>query len=398
MRATVLGVGAAGEVVARHLANSGSFDELVITDADRGRLQAVADKVSDSVEARRIDVRRREDLAKACRGADLVLNCVSGEHNLRIMREALRQKAHYIDLAAEPVPARGGSEINLQLEMDDAFRRRDRIALLGMGVAPGVTNLLVRWASTRFTSIDTVRIRVYGSGYAQVEGHPFAPLFSAESFLDEVLSPAVVWNVDRLVWLPPFEGEEIFVFPDPLGPATCYNVSNDETETLPRLIGKGIRFIDFKYAIAPDRKAILESLYRLGLSSKKPVRIGRAKVRPVDMVLALVPPAADLPGRVRGATCVTVEVEGRGAEGVRLWTIMDHRDAYKRMGVTGTGFLTGTPPAAAAEAIVEGEIRERGVVTGGGIDPTPVLERCASRGMPLLEGPIGSTEGISIVV
>src|SRR3989304_1495901 len=65
-----------------------------------------------------------------------------------------------------------------------------RPAILGMGVAPGITNLLTRRVAEQLDRIDAIRIRVYGSGYVEVDGHVFAPLFSPETLLEEVLWPA----------------------------------------------------------------------------------------------------------------------------------------------------------------------------------------------------------------
>lgn len=259
-----------------------------------------------------------------------------------------------------------------------------------------MTNLLTAYGSEPLDRIESIRIRVYGSGYAQVEDHLFAPLFSPLTFLEEVLWPAPVWKGDHIEKLPPFSNEEEFVFPDPLGTGICYNVNNEECETMPIFIGKGVRFIDFKYAIAPRRKALLEGLFRLGLTSSEPVRVGRVRVAPLDVLAAVLPDAASLAGRADGHTCVVVEVQGSEdgrPRGRRLWTILGHGEAFERMGVHATAFLTGAPPAAAVEALLHEEITRPGVTTGGGMDPRPILRRAAALGVPLYEGDLGAKKG-----
>jgi saccharopine dehydrogenase-like NADP-dependent oxidoreductase len=265
-----------------------------------------------------------------------------------------------------------------------------------MGVAPGITNLLTRHGVEPMDRVDAVRIRVYGSGYAEVEGHLFAPLFSPETFLEEVLWPAPVWKGGRVVKLPPFSGEEEFRFPDPLGIGMCYNVNNEETETMPRFLGRPTDFIDFKYAIAPRRKSLLEQLHQLGLTRTDPVEAGGAKVRPLELLLALLPEPSSLAGRAEGHTCVVVECAGRSGSkevGRRLWTIMSHADAFRRMGVHATAFLTGAPPAATVDALQRGEIDRVGVTTGGGIEPDSILRRAMGLGVPLFEGELGAVKG-----
>lgn len=397
MDAVVLGVGAAGEVTARLLAATDGLDGLRIADVRKERLEEVRRKIEGDVEALRANFGRAEDIRKACRGARIIVNASMPPYNLPIMREAIRNRAHYVDLASQgsPDPAEP-SKVHAQLALDEAFRKVDRTAILGMGVAPGITNLLARRGTEPMDRVDAIRIRVYGSGYAEVEGHVFAPLFSPETFLEEVLWPAPVWKGDRIEKLKPFSNEEEFRFPNPLGVGVCYNVNNEECETMPLFIGKQVRFIDFKYAIAPRRKVLLESLYELGLTSPEPVRVKGKRVAPLDVLLAVLPPAASLAGRADGHTCVVVEVEGtaRGRrKGARLWTILSHGEAHARMGVTATALLTGAPPAAAVAALLHEEIDRPGVSTGGGLDPSPILRRAMSLGVPLFEGPLGALRG-----
>jgi saccharopine dehydrogenase (NAD+, L-lysine-forming) len=402
MHVAVLGVGAAGEVTARLLADVSEIDALRLVDVRKARLTEVGRKIKGDAQLLRADLGRPDELRKACRGADVLVNASMPRHNVPIMREALRVGAHYIDLASEGSPKPDEpSRVHDQIALDDEFRRAGLTAVLGMGVAPGITNLLANRSTLAMDRVDAVRIRVFGSGYAEVEGHVFAPLFSPETFLDEVLWPAPVWKGNRAEKLPPFSGEEEFRFPDPLGVGICYNVNNEETETMPKFFGKPIKFIDFKYAIMPRRKALIEGLYRLGLTRADPIEVGDVKVVPFQVLLALLPDASSLGGRAQGHTCVVVEVEGRSSNrhlGGRSWTIMDHQDAYERMEVHATAFLTGAPPAATVLALLHDEISRAGVTTGGGIDPNPILRRAMELGVPLFEGGLEDTRGTPIAL
>ncbi len=397
MDVVVIGVGSAGEIASRLLATVDGIENLRLVDVRKDRLDEVAKKIDRKVDLLEADLERSEELRRSCRGADIIVNTAIPKYNLDLMEEAVRIKAHYLDLGSEGSPdPTEFPKIRAQLGMDEAFRKIGRLALLGMGVAPGITNLVGRHGAEPLDRVDAIRIRVYGSGYAKVKGHLFAPLFSPETFLEEVLFPAPVWKGDREEKLPPFSGEEEFRFPDPLGVGICYNVNNEETETMPKTLGKDVRFIDFKYALAPKRKVLLETLYRLGLTRTDPIEVDGAKVVPMHVLLALLPEAASLAGQAEGHTCVVVEVEGQQNgrhTGSRLWTIMNHKEAYKKMGVHATAFLTGTPPAAAVDALVQGEIDRHGVMAGDGLDPTPILRRAKALGVPLFEGSIGATRG-----
>jgi saccharopine dehydrogenase (NAD+, L-lysine-forming) len=397
----VLGVGAAGEVAARHLARGSVFNEVVAADVRPERLKAVRRRVrSRRLRIEEADFTDEADIRRVCRGAGVILNCALPNFNLPIMEQAVRQRAHYIDLASmgSPDPLERSKVLD-QLKLDRQFRRRDLTAILGLGVAPGITNLLASLAYERLGALEEVRIRVYGSGYAQVEGYTLAPLFSPETFLEEVLFPAPVWRDGRLEKLPPFSGQEVYRFPDPLGPATCYNVNNEETEMMPRFISSEIRHIDFKYAIAPERKALIEGLYRIGMTGTKPIQVNGREVVPFEVLLALLPQSETLVDKVRGHTCVLVEVAtGGGQIRRRFWTVLSHSEARRRHGVTATAYLTGTPPAAAAEGLRRGLLRRRGVTSAGGVETRPLLQALLRRGVPLFEGDPSDTRGVPLVI
>ena len=397
MDVVVLGIGAAGEVTARLLAELDGIDSIRLVDVRKDRLVAVAKKIRRDADILRADLGRAEDIRKACRGADVIVNATMPRYNVPVMLEAIRIRANYVDLASEgSLNPKDPSKVHDQIALDEEFRRVERTAILGMGVAPGITNLLAQRSAAAMDRIDSIRIRVYGSGYTEVEGHLFAPLFSPETFLEEVLWPAPVWKGDHVEKVPPFSGEEEFRFPNPLGIGMCYNVNNEEAETMPQFFEKTIRFIDFKYAIAPRRKVLLESLYRLGLAGEEPIDVAGVKVRPLDVLLALLPDASSLAGRASGHTCVVVETEGRkGTRRIaqRLWTIMDHQDAYDRMGVHATAYLTGAPPAAAVLALLRGDLDRTGVTTGAGPLAEPLLRRVVELGVPMFEGDVGRPSG-----
>jgi saccharopine dehydrogenase (NAD+, L-lysine-forming) len=397
----VLGVGAAGEVTTRLLARGSIFREVVASDMRPERLKIVRRRArTRCLRVEEADFSQEADLRRACRGAGVIINCSLPHFNLPIMEQALRQKAHYIDLASmgSPDPEERSAVLD-QIKMDGQFRRRDLTAILGLGVAPGITNLLVSLAAQRFGGLEEVRIRVYGSGYAQVEGFTLAPLFSPEMFLEEVLFPAPIWRDGRIEKLPPFSGHEIYRFPDPLGPATCYNVNNEETEMLPRFVSAGIRFIDFKYAIAPERKAIIEGLYRIGMTRTEPILVKGREVVPFEVLLALLPRSDSLVDKARGHTCVLVEVgTGGGQIRRRYWTLLSHTEARRRFGVTATAYLTGTPPVAAAEGLKRGQLRRRGVTSAGGVETRPLLLALRRRGVPLYEGDPSDPKGIPLVL
>jgi lysine 6-dehydrogenase len=146
MKVAIIGAGGTiAPAIVRDLAESDEAEELLLLDIDEGRAQAVAERHGGSkARAARVDADAEpnadESLAKALEGSDVVVNSASYRINLDAMAACLRAGCHYMDL--------GGLYwmTELQLELDRQFEREGLLALLGIGSAPGKTNLMAGMA------------------------------------------------------------------------------------------------------------------------------------------------------------------------------------------------------------------------------------------------------------
>jgi saccharopine dehydrogenase-like NADP-dependent oxidoreductase len=206
--------------------------------------------------------------------------------------------------------------------------------------------------------------------------------------IDEILQQPEVFKDGSVLRLTPLSGEEIYTFPDPVGPLTVYFVDHEEPETFGKFIDKGIRYADFKLALSPQIAAMMKILKQLNLTSKKPIDVKGVKVAPKDVLLALLPKPAQLSGKVEGYSCITVEAWGKKARknvhGI-AYTLMDHQEASRKYGVTATAYLTGTPPAIGAVMLAKGKIKTRGVIPPECLQPKPLLAEIAKKGIEVHE-------------
>jgi saccharopine dehydrogenase-like NADP-dependent oxidoreductase len=231
-------------------------------------------------------------------------------------------------------------------------------------------------------------IRIRDGDTAVSKEFAFPPLFSPDVLIDEVLNPPEIYKNGSLLRLSPLSGEEVYRFPDPVGPLTVYYVDHEEPETLPQFIDKGIRYADFKLALSPQTVKMLKILKQLNLTSKEPVKIKNAKIAPKDLLLALLPKPADLAGKIEGYSCLTVDVLGEKAgKKIRnvMYTFMSHREAYEKHGVTATAYLTGTPAAIGAEMFARAEIKTTGVIPPECLEPQPFLAKLKEKGIVISE-------------
>jgi saccharopine dehydrogenase (NAD+, L-lysine-forming) len=366
MKVMLLGVGAIGTVIARHLAGHRAIEKLTLSDMDTTRAERLARQIGDGrTDVVRLDAADREALARGLQGYGLVINAVLPRFNVAIMEAALAAGSHYMDLA-------GGEED--QFAHDSRWKKAGRVALHGMGEDPGISNVFARCAADALDEVEAIRVR---DGEYSTGGFPFACLFSTETFVEEAVSEATYFEDGRWKKLPAWSNREVYPFPKPVGPQPIYNMSHEEVHTLPRFIGKGVRFVDFKLAVPDEMQRHLAFLHSIGMTRLDKVKVRGGEVTPMSVLAAVLPQPADLGGKIKGAAIVLVEVEGRrNGKRVRhvLHAAMTHAEANRRQGVTATAFLTGTGAAVGALAIATGKVKARGVIPPELLDPEPVIE------------------------
>jgi len=366
MRVMLLGVGAIGTVIARHLAGHRAIEGVTLCDMDTTRAEKLAGELpAGRTRVEKVDAADPQALARALEGHGLVINAVLPRFNGAICDAALAAGSHYMDLAS------GEDDL---FSRDAAWKKAGRIALNGMGEDPGISNVFARSATDRLDEVDAVRVR--DGEYSESEEFPLACLFSTETFIEEAVSPARYYEDGDWKKIPAWSNQEVYPFPEPVGPQTIYNMSHEEVDTLPRRLGKKVRFVDFKLAVPDSMQQHLAFLDRIGMTRRDTVRVRGGQVTPLAVLSAVLPQPADLGGRIQGAAIVLVEVDGtRGGRRMRhvLHAAMTHQEAFRRQKVTATAYLTGTGGAAGAIAIASGRLKLTGVLSPEQLDPEPML-------------------------
>ena len=197
--------------------------------------------------------------------------------------------------------------------MAEQWEQAGKLALAGIGVEPGLSDVFARYAADElFSEIDELGVRD-GANLA-VAGYDFAPTFSIWTTIEECLNPPVIWEADR-GWFttPPFSEPETFNFPAGIGPVECVNVEHEEVLLIPRWVKA--RRVTFKYGLGEEFIGVLETLHKLGLDRTDPVSVGGSSVSPRDVVAACLPDPATLGDKMSGLTCAGTWVTGTGKDG-----------------------------------------------------------------------------------
>jgi saccharopine dehydrogenase-like NADP-dependent oxidoreductase len=289
----------------------------------------------------------------------------------------------YVDMAmtlSSPHPERPYEEPGTllgeqQFALAERWEQAGRLALVGMGVEPGLSDALARHAADElFDAIDEVAVR--DGANLVVRGYDFAPTFSIWTTIEECLNPPLIWERDRgFFTTAPFSEPETFHFPAGIGPVECVNVEHEEVVLVPRWID--CRRVTFKYGLGAEFIGVLETLHKLGLDRAEPIDVRGSRVAPRDVVAAALPDPARLGDRMEGLTCAGTLVTGTGKDGqpraAYLHQVVDNAFTMRRDGCQAVVWQTAVCALAAIELVAEGAWRGTGVLGPEAFPAAPLL-------------------------
>jgi lysine 6-dehydrogenase len=250
------GAGTIGRVIVRDLYESNPKNQILIADFDENAAaQAAKSYRSKRVSHAFADARYTSRLAAVLRERSVVINCTRHQFNLNVMEAALRSGAHYLDLGGLFVWTRR------QLQLHRPFAEAGLTAILGMGCAPGLTNIMAAVAAAKLDRVESIRIRLGGIDFNTHNGN-FAFPYSAQTIIEELTLPPWKWSGGRFVQTEPRTGWERVDFGRPVGRVWTVMTRHSEIATLPlRFKDRGLRHVDFKVGF--DRAFVREILKRM---------------------------------------------------------------------------------------------------------------------------------------
>jgi len=406
MRILLIGAGGVGDAVAKIAAKRDFYDLIVVSDYDQSRADAtiawIADKHGDEVGTRfvsaKIDASNAAAIVELAKTHDIthIVNAVEPKFVPTIFSAAFTAGAHYLDMAmslseaqeTDPFHKPGIKLGDQQFALAEQWQRAGKLALVGVGVEPGLSNVFARYAADHlFSEIDEISVKDGGNLVVTDEdgNEIFAPSFSIWTTIEECLNPPVLWQKDKGYYTTaPFSEPEIFEFPEGIGMVECVNVEHEEVTMLPRHID--CNKVSFKYGLGNEFIGVLKTLHMLGLDRTKTVRVrspqGPVDVAPRDVVAAVLPDPAKIGPRMTGKTCAGALVTGTGKDGAPratyLYHVADNADTMAAIGAQAVVAQTAFNPVIALELLATGIWQGAGVLGPEAFDAKPFLDLMSS--------------------
>ena len=406
MRILLVGAGGVGNAIAKIAAERDFFEVMVVSDYDLSRAESVVEWIrrrhGDDIAAKflvsKIDASSAENVADVARefAVTHIINAVEPKFVPTIFAGAYTAEVNYLDMAMslseahedDPHHKPGIMLGDQQYALNEQWERSGRLALVGMGVEPGLSNVFARYAADYlFSEVDEISVKDGGNLVVRDdEGNEiFAPSFSIWTTIEECLNPPLMFEAGKGWYTTePFSEPEIFEFPEGIGAVECVNVEHEEVTMLPRNIAAGK--VTFKYGLGSEFIAVLKTLHTLGLDATKLQRVrsaqGPVDVAPRDMVAAVLPDPATIGPRMTGKTCAGLLVTGKDKEGrdraTYLYQVTDNADSMAEIEAQCVVAQTAFNPLIALELIAEGIWKGAGVMGPEQFDAKPFLDLMSS--------------------
>jgi saccharopine dehydrogenase-like NADP-dependent oxidoreductase len=370
------------------------FERVIVADYDEQRSHRAVANGGDRFAAFLLDGSDERAIVGLIQSerVDAVVNALDPRFVMSLFRACFAAGVTYLDMAmslSHPHPTDPHSLTGIKLgdeqfAMDDQWKERGLLALCGIGVEPGLSDVFARHAADKlFSSVDELGVR--DGANLVVAGYEFAPSFSIWTTIEECLNPPVIWERGK-EWFTtaPFSEPETFNFPEGIGPVECVNVEHEEVLLMPRWLDANR--VTFKYGLGDEFIQVLSTLHKLGLDSTTPIRVGNVEVSPRDVVAGCLPNPAELGDRMSGLTCAGTWVTGKGADGspreVYLYHVVDNAWSMSEFGSQAVVWQTAMNPIIALELLDSGAWSGEGVLGPEALSAEPFLDLVNSHGAP----------------
>ena len=374
MKIVVLGgAGAMGQVIVRDLLEFGHEKEVTIADFNIERAEQMVQQLrrkglclaavgaanagsGHKVKAEFADIKDKVQLVSVLKGKDIVINSGPYVFNIEVMEAALVAGCHYVDL--------GGlfHTTRKQLELHERFLEKNLLAVLGMGAAPGMTNIMAAAGANELDTVESIDVSVGCIDFVKT-AHPLLPPYALDTLLDEYTLEPMVFRNGKFESVKPMSGEIELDLPAPVGKCSAIFTLHSEVATLPLTYkSKGVQNVTFRLGLPEELHKALKFLVDLGFGTTEalPNELGGVNPRKV---------LAHLIGRIEtpivdpnDSEVVRVDIAGKKSGNKKLVRMETTVLAHKEWNVSCGALDTGVPPSIVAHMIARGEIKARGVL------------------------------------
>lgn len=396
MKVLLMGSGGQGGPCASILARAPEVEKIIIGDINVENAEKVKAKInSPKITVQKVDAGNVDQVADTASGMDIIIDLVTPLFYFNVMQGALKAGVHYINTAFDRALWDYKMELGKKPKLFDEFQTKGKTALMGCGMSAGYTNVLIRHYADKLDVVKSIKVRLAKKdtsigkyGDAVTAWNPgWDP---RQALLDFAIPSTIFRNGQYELKTKPFPEIEEWEFPEPIGRIAVSMHAHEEPYSVPlSFSGKGLEYCDFKYYVNMQ----IAPLISLGMASTEEIDVKGQKIRPLDVVLALVQKPGDIFLNEDPAvfayqdetklTYIMIEVAGIKDQGEKVYTVFIptmNNPRQKMYDLYGTSLINVALPAAVGARLLARGSQPTGVIFPHDMDSDLFLKTMSDSG------------------
>ena len=288
----LLGAGLVGYPMALDLAKTGEFD-LSVADFNENSISRLN---ASGINAIKIDLSDTKAVESLVIDYDLILDAVPGYMGFQTFKTVIEAGKDIVDIAFFPEDP---------FVLNDLAKSKGVTAIMDMGVAPGMSNILIGYADHLLDK--TSRAVIYVGGLPKIRTWPYEykAVFSPIDVIEEYTRTARFVRNGKIVEMPALTEAELMDFQ---GIGTLEAFNSDGLRSLmftidaPEMIEKTLRY--------PGHIEKMKVLRETGFFSYDEIIVNGHSIRPIDLTTKLLFPKWKLEEGEEDVTIMQVIIEG----------------------------------------------------------------------------------------
>ena len=344
MKAIVLGCGLVGGLIARDLVKDKDF-QVTAADIDEKKLDELTNE--PDIRGIKVDLSSSEDIRKIVADQDIVIGAVPGFLGFNMLRSVIEAGKNVVDISfmAEDT-----------LSLDKLAKKKGITAVVDMGVAPGMSHMIVGYVDSLLDDTESATILVGGLPVIREWPYEYKIAWSPKDVIEEYIRPARLIEGGKIVEKPALSDLELIDLPK-IGTLEAFNTDGLRsllyTIKIPSMKEKTLRY--------PGHAEKIWMLRETGFFSDATIEVRGVKIKPIDFTSKLLFPKWELKEGEEELTVMRVIVQGKKDKKILHYTydLIDFYDKEEK--ATSMSRATGFPCAIMARLIAQGEFQYPGV-------------------------------------
>lgn len=344
------GVGAMATETTIDLVHTSDFEQITVADIDLNRVEKLIQQLGDRrLKAAKINAESVTDMAELIKGYDVVANGLPRIYCENAIRAGIQARVDMLDLISPHAET---------LALDGEAQAAGVSIVGGVGITPGITNILARLGADRLDSVEQI----------DIDFAAFRSIAHSPGLLHVIL-----WEFDprtenryyyadgKLVPNPPFSGARTVHFPAPIGTQTTYYVPHGESQTLSKNI-PGVKKVFIRGCFPPRAMNLVRTMFQYGLYTAEPMEFEGRSVLPSDFMRHYLLTAPEGDQTAVWGYSVQAEVAGScGDYDVVQRFVTSHPPMEKWGGYRAYCKNVGIPLSIGAQMVADGKVLKKGV-------------------------------------